>query len=168
MTGILRITVLAGVAALRAAVPALADNAASTPEQKKVLYELQEMCGRDAAALFTEITSANRTGSDVVAMWAYRGNLTDPRYIYEDHYSLERNKCFLRIRFAGTGTASAAEAIRAEELWDVTSHRLIGQFSVPTPPDWKPTTGTICRFADKDCDIGKWHALIKPYMEDSE
>jgi len=172
MTAILGIAVLVGAAALLAATPALADNTERTPEQNKVLYELQEMCARDAAALFTEMTSPDphvtATGGDVVAVWAYGGNVTGPRYIYEDHYSQERNKCFLLIRFTGIGPASTAKAVRAAELWDVTSHRLLGQFSVPTPPGWEPATATICRFANKDCDVGEWTALIKPYMQDSE
>ena len=169
MTCILRTTLLAGAAALLAATSALADSTGRTPEQNKVLYELQELCGRDAAALFAETASQNpqakATGSDVVAVWAHLGTVTVPRFIYENHYSPARNRCFLLIRFTGTGTA---KAVRAEELWDVTSHRLLGQLSVPTPPDWEPPTATICRFAGKDCDASKWRALITPYMQDGE
>jgi len=43
MKGTLTTTVLVG-AALLAATPTLADNPPRTPEQNKVLYELQERC----------------------------------------------------------------------------------------------------------------------------
>lgn len=169
MTKIATITL---TAALLAATPTLADNTVRTPKQDKVLYELQESCSKDAATLFTEITNPNphlkSTSGDVVAEWVSWGQVTDPKYIYENRYSQQLNKCFLLIRFNGTETVSTANAVRAEELWDVTSHRLLAQFSVPAPPDWKPPTAIICRFADRNCDVGNWNALIKPYMQDGE
>jgi len=92
MTGFLRATVLVGTATLMAATPTLADHPASPPEQNKLLYAMQEKCGKDAAALFDALfydkartNGLRRRGSN-----EHKGEAE-----FENHYSTRFNKCFM-------------------------------------------------------------------------
>ncbi len=93
--------------------------------------------------------------------------------------------CFLLVKYDAVWSG-AEISIHAEELWDVTSHRRLGQMRIehfppepPSPPSKQPPQfdptkpyyeiwPNVCRSADKECDVGKWNALIKPYTQDSE
>lgn len=193
----IRTTVLAGAAVLIAATPTLADNAALTPEQTKVRYELQERCGKDAAAFFDRIKTT-RLIQPIIPTQTTSSN-------FQNHYSTEFNKCFMTT-YVMIGDLGEAGTRESQSLWDVNDNRMIGDFLTVAAENrkvntvmprvarcwvWKPEklntlapTGPSFALGDVNyCvpdqsnpgqfivsppDYGKWHALIKPYMQDSE
>lgn len=184
MTSILTTAVLAGAAGLLAATPSLAESTMRTLEQDRVLYELQERCSKDAADFFAQIRREDDRA------WLDTGAGTGPegsdsaryetgalvRYDYENNYSRNFNGCFITVKYEARWH-ELGSTVHAEELWDVNSHRLLGRMRIQTLPPSSASPSTtkaepawlpICRFADKDCDVEKWQALIKPYMQDSK
>jgi hypothetical protein len=187
--GLIRTTVLVGAAALLTAAPTLADNTGHTSEQTKALYELQEKCGKSAAAFFAQRRKdAETAGSDRVLIAGQElespsGEPFDPNtatpvgnvwYDYENNYSGRFNRCFILIKFSISVSFPKGEFTDSEELWDVNAHRKLG-FAFLNHSGKQTEAGSRCRFNDTDCDKpgepgypAQWNALIKPYMQDSE
>jgi len=92
MTGFLRTTVLVSAAMLLAAMPTLADNPAGTPEQNKMLYALQEKCGKDAAALFDALFFDKARTNGLLRRGS---NEQKGESEFQNHYSTTFNKCFM-------------------------------------------------------------------------
>ena len=92
MTGLLRTTVLVGTATLLATMPTLADNPAGTPDQPTVNYEMQERCGKDAAALFHQLF-LDKVKIDGLIHSDATGREGDLEF--QNHYSNKFNKCFM-------------------------------------------------------------------------
>jgi hypothetical protein len=127
-----------------AAVSGLISGAHAQPD--KLLYELQDRCGKRAAEVFekryAEISKDRDSHSTVD---------------YENHYSARLNKCFFVLKLS-----SFSDSIRGLVLIDLNENREIGSFSIAEPiHDWK------CRFQGRNCrSEQEWRELARPFLED--
>ena len=112
-------------------------------QSKKEIYELQERCGKRAAEVFEKDFPKNeRKGLEV----------------YENHYSVRLNKCFLLednttyLKVEGKTTTS-----KILFLIDVNDNKVYGRF----------LDAFNCEVQEKPCSSEQeFRALIRPYMED--
>jgi hypothetical protein len=118
----------------------------------KVLYELQERCGKRAAEVFQKEWG----GHHIAPINNDDGYLTAD---YENHYSPRLNKCFYLQK---SNSVSKSMGIQSLELYDLNDNRQIGNF----------TTGTRlgiteCQVQGKSCrSEQEWRELARPFLEE--
>jgi hypothetical protein len=110
----------------------------------KVLYELQERCGKRAAEVFEKDFPDTKT----------TGAIAD----YENHYSPRLNKCFIVESSTQylRDDKGKTEKIKVLILLDVNENKAYGNFD----PLQCEVRGKVCR------SEAEWRELIRPYMED--
>lgn len=113
----------------------------------KVIYELQERCGRRAAEIFAKEFGQNITnteGGQVIAN-------------YENHYNTRLNKCFI---FETSDTLmhenGKSTSIKVLIVADVNANKIYANFD----PMQCDVQGQTCHSEQE------WRALIKPLMEE--
>jgi hypothetical protein len=110
----------------------------------KVIYELQERCGRRAAEVFKKDFPKDTTDATNIAT-------------YENHYNVRLNKCFL----LETNTMYVREAgktftLKMLTLVDVNENKVYGSFN-----------SLNCNVLGKKCrSEEEWLALIRPFMDE--
>jgi hypothetical protein len=111
----------------------------------KVVYELQERCGKRAAEVF-----AKEWGSNVV-------NTVSGQTLanFENHYSPRLNKCFyLEI---STSYEKSKQSFKTLRLFDLNDNKEYAIF----------LEGLTCDVRGKRCATeAEWRELVKPFMED--
>jgi hypothetical protein len=114
-------------------------------EPDKVLYELQERCGRQAANFFkTELGGEHVVKSD-------KGTTIQD---YENHYSPRLNKCFYLQR---SNYLSKESNFKMLQLYELNEHKEYGSF----------TERMECEVLDRFCRTEQeWRELAKPFLEE--
>jgi hypothetical protein len=114
----------------------------------KVLYELQERCGKQAAKFFA-------------AEYKPVTNVQNGQMLsnYENHYSPKLNKCFFLEITETIEKRGISESMR---LFDLNENKEYGAY-------FKAYSGKVmqCEVRDQICrsDV-EWRQLAKPYLED--
>jgi hypothetical protein len=121
-------------------------------QPNKVLYELQERCGQQAAQTFQKEWGeklANTEEGQVLAN-------------YENHYSPGLNKCFyLEISNTIRRASGKPSSYKTLKLYDLNENKQFGLFQEDTGK--KP----LCFMRDNPCrSEAEWRRLAKPYLED--
>jgi hypothetical protein len=125
---------------------------ASFAEPNKVLYELQERCGRQASETFKMEHGSNVTNTSEGQTVAN----------YENHYNARLNKCFyleIAMIFPRTKDRKMSTSLR---LFDLHENREFGSY-------FRFDGGPVmqCAVDEKSCGTEQeWRALTKPFMED--
>jgi hypothetical protein len=116
----------------------------ASAQTTKVIYELQERCGRRAAEVFAKDFPQDPGNNQVLAK-------------YENHYNAQLNKC-LMFESSTTffrDTQGKTQTLNMLTLVDVNENKVLAnldQFQ--------------CNVQEKTCKSeGEWRALIKPLME---
>lgn len=118
---------------------------ATHAQPNKLLYELQERCGKRAAEVF-EKNSAVLKAPD-----------SHTTADYENHYSARFNKCFYLEKLS-----SFSDSVRTWTLIDLNDNRVIGSFSAT-----EPLHDLKCQFQGKSCrSEQEWRKLATPFLED--
>lgn len=123
---------------------------AAHAQPDKVLYELQERCGKLAAEVFQREWG----GQHMVTV--KDGYITAD---YENHYSPRLNKCFYLQK---SNSVSKTMGVQSLDLYDLNENRQLGNF----------TTGTRigieqCQVQGKTCrSEEEWRELAKPFLEE--
>lgn len=124
-------------------------------QPNKILYELQERCGKQAAQKFQQEYG---TGSETVSG-------TEFIYNYRNHYNASLNKCFYATISNATISAKGKTAIvRTLELLDLNENNRYGIY-IGERGDRKPPTMCEVRFKECKSEI-EWWELASAYMED--
>ncbi len=129
-------------------------------DTRKVTYELQEKCARDAYELYKH-------------EWADKpqGNLRTISLSYTNHYNSKLGKCLMVVTFLyADATKGKITDYQSQDLVDVLENREIGAFLSPM----KTTAQAFqCYVAEQTCSntsaVGapaSWERLAKPYMEE--
>jgi hypothetical protein len=117
----------------------------------KVIYELKERCGRQAAETFNKEWGSNvvnnKDGGQTVAN-------------FQNHYNARLNKCFyLEIATTYERDKKPFESLR---LFDLLDNKEYATFLVGGG-----LTLMHCEVGDRHCTSeAEWRELIKPFMED--
>ena len=126
-------------------------------EPNKLQYELQERCGKAAAAKFA---SDHPEGPEI------RTKDDFTVYKYENHYNATLNKCFLKYTMRIVKYKSSSDpgyTTTDMALFDVNENKQYGyflRFSFQQFPDY-------CIMRDKTCTSEEeWQDFVKPFMED--
>lgn len=156
------------------------------PEQKKMQYELQEKCAKDAEDFLDRVKAGKVVGGLLGGLGI--GEKQDIKQI-QNHYSARFNKCFVSIDDTVTWELNGKGGDDREEvsLWNVNDNNKIGDFVLVSNGEldhwrtawcWvkKPDYSGSGRDSDRCFDPShidgfsenKWTALIRPYMQDSE
>jgi hypothetical protein len=123
---------------------------AAHAEPNKVLYELQERCGRQAADFFKA-----EFGGEHHVTTGKGTTLQD----YENHYSPRLNKCFFLYR--GNYISSKENFFKMLQLYELNEHKQYGAFSSGI------SSGMECEVLDHQCrGEQEWRELAKPFLED--
>jgi hypothetical protein len=124
-----------------------AANLISTAEAEpnKMLFELQERCGKQAAEAFGSPSAISDKNILTTAS-------------YENHYNARLNKCFYLL----TVTTSSLERWRLKNvvLIDLHENKEYGTFMGGTVVTSCEVRGIQCRTEQE------WQALVKPFMEE--
>jgi len=124
-------------------------SSAAWAQPDKVIYELRERCGRQAAETFKKEWSSN-----VVSI--KNGQILGS---FENHYSPRLNKCFyLEISTTYERDKKPLKALRLFDLHDNNEYAHAAF-----------TEGTVlyCSVRDRFCSSeAEWRELIEPFMED--
>jgi hypothetical protein len=120
-------------------------------EPNKVLYELQERCGKKASDTFknevgTNITKTSEGGTMISN--------------YENHYNGRLNKCFYLQ--SATIIPKDRNTSRSLQLFDLHENREVGTY-------FSFDKGSVmqCQVGNEFCHTEQeWRALVKPFMED--
>ena len=130
----------------------MAHYAIAAPD--KVLYELQEKCGRSAAAAFSRdnpdgSSSVTADGSAIAS--------------FENHYSASLNKCFvLESVTLYTNNSKPARVVLSLTLFDVNENKEYGRFFGSLHGD----NTFMCDMQEKTCrSQDEWRQLAREYME---
>jgi hypothetical protein len=129
---------------------------AAYAEPNKVLYELQERCGRQAADTFKKEFGANVTNTKEGQTVAN----------FENHYNARLNKCFYleSSLIVPTKDRKDRKSSTILRLFDLHENREFGsyfQFDAPSGQVMQcEVGGTSCRSEQE------WRALAKPFLED--
>jgi len=115
----------------------------------KVLYELQERCGKQAAEVFQKEWGAhvlnNKDGY----------TLAD----YENHYSPRLNKCFYLEKSNNVSKLKSGATMNTQglTLYDLNENKQYGSF----------VTGTPGQVQGRDCrSEQEWRELARPFLEE--
>jgi hypothetical protein len=122
----------------------------ASAQPNKVLYELQERCGKRAAEVFNrEYGPGSNTKGDQI------------QFNYENHYSARLNKCFF-LEIAVSYEKEKSTSSKIMRLFDLNGKRQYGTFvSGPTE-----STPLACVVRGKSCQSeSEWQQLVKPFME---
>ncbi len=125
---------------------------ASYAEPNKVLYELQERCGKQASETFKKEWGANFSNTSEGQTVAN----------YENHYNTRLNKCFyleMALTFPGTKDRKTSTSLR---LFDLHENREFGSY-------FRFDGGSVmqCMVGETSCRTEQeWRALTKPFMEE--
>lgn len=125
----------------------------SYAEPNKVLYELQERCGKHAAETFKKEIGGNITKTE-------DGNTMIGNY--ENHYSARLNKCFYLEITSIMPKAKDQKPSKSLRLFDLHENRELGTYFRfdGSPPQ-------LCTVGDGFCRTEQeWRLLAKPFMED--
>lgn len=121
----------------------------------KVLYELQERCGKTSAQIFKQEWKVD-PGTPSRLPGASESTIPN----YRNHYNARLNKCFYLINSI-SWDAKNKEASTSEDLSDVNENKGYGSFF---------SAGErvlLCQVLGKNCKSKEeWDSLIRPYMED--
>jgi hypothetical protein len=122
----------------------------------KVIYELQEKCGKAASELFKK--EYGNGGWTTIA--GDKGMAS-----YTNHYNVKLNKCFILLRTIiidkGKGD-DRGDMFVAKTLSDINENKEYGSFS-----KFQKERPSYCKVVEKQCNSeAEWEALIKPYMEE--
>jgi hypothetical protein len=133
--------------ALALAGSCLAGIAHAQPD--KVLYDLQERCGKRAAEAFQK-----EWGTHII-------NQKDGYMMadYENHYSPRLNKCFYLQKSNAFGKGTSVESL---DLYDLNENKQLGSFvtGAPTGIEQCQVQGKTCRSEQE------WRELAKPFLEE--
>jgi hypothetical protein len=125
---------------------------AGNAEPNKVLYELQERCGKQAADTFQR-----EVGGNIV-------NTKDGQMVanYETHYNAHLNKCFYLEMITTYPRAKDGKIGRSVRLFDLHANKeYANYFQMDNgPPQSCQVRDTFCRTERE------WEALLKPFMEE--
>jgi hypothetical protein len=125
-------------------------------EPNKVLYELQERCGKQAADTFKKEMGDNITNNN-------DGGQTIANF--ENHYNARLNKCFyLERAMIIHPRAKERKASTSLRLFDLHENREFGSYFQFDPP-----LGLVmqCEVGSTSCHSEQeWRALAKPFLED--
>jgi hypothetical protein len=114
-------------------------------EPDKVLYELQERCGRQA----TDFYKREFGGEHIVK--SEKGTTIQD---YENHYNPRLNKCFYLQK---SNYWSKEGSFKMLQLYELNEHKQYGEF----------TSGMQCEVLDRSCSTEReWRELAKPFLED--
>lgn len=122
-------------------------------EPDKVQYELQERCGKTAAAAFKDDNPDGQIR-----------NTKDGQFTasYENHYSATFNKCFAVYTIEGLYYKSQPTQTTTMVLFDVNEHKAFGSFFTTS----HSAVPAICKVQEKFCHSeSEWREWIKAYME---
>lgn len=115
---------------------------------RKIDYELQEKCAKDAAAMFKA---------------DFADNPLYPGADYEDHYSKKLNKCFMLLTAMLPSTDFKNPVIQ-KYLFDVNENHLCAT------ADYRSSSGlyswTIENGNEKEGGLGKFQAAWQPFIKD--
>jgi len=138
-------------------------GASAAPD--KTIYELQERCGRSAAAAMAE----DRPGEIV------KTKTGDILTNYESHYSPELNKCFVLEKHSiSRREKGVLRAFNSEALADILENKTYGVLANDLDDERgkqiqhaDAAPATICEVNGAFCSSAiEWHSLIKPYIGD--
>src|SRR5262245_35628295 len=133
----------------RLALACVLASSAAWAQPDKVIYELREQCGRQAAETFKK-----QWGSNVVDIKNGQMHAN-----FENHYSARLNKCFyLEIHTTYERDKKPRKALRLFDLHDNNeyAHAAFIEGAV-----------IYCSVRDRFCrSEAEWRELIKPFMED--
>jgi hypothetical protein len=117
----------------------------------KVLYELQERCGKQAAQTFQKEWGGNAVSAKDAQVVAN----------YENHYSPRFNKCFyLEISTTYPRAALNKTNIKTLRIHDLNENKKYGTFIEGTPLH-------VCEVQDRPCGSeAEWRALVRSFMEE--
>jgi hypothetical protein len=127
-------------------------------EADKVQYELQERCGRAAAAAFERDNPPGQNGeiSDTKEGQAVSS--------YENHYNVRLNKCFVMYSMQFLNYKSTPKTTTQSYIvFDVNENKEYGNLMLNSGENtpWECNVlKTFCHSEDE------WRKLIRPYMED--
>jgi hypothetical protein len=125
---------------------------AACAEPNKVLYELQERCGKQASETFQK-----EWGGNIV-------NTKDGQTVgnFENHYNARLNKC-IYLESSTIVRTKAQKINKSLRLFDLHENKEIGSyFSID---DGARTM--MCNVGDTNCRTeDEWRALVKPLMEE--
>jgi hypothetical protein len=137
-----------GLVLIVAAYPSWVTGADSC-QDVKVLYELQERCGKRAEELFNQYGRLFSKYEDTT--WMSRQS---------SHYNKRLNRCFGVV--IHTGIPKQGEPIIGKELWDINENKQYGEFMI-----FGYEKLLSCDVLGKHCNSeSEWDALVKPYMEE--
>jgi hypothetical protein len=122
-------------------------SSAAWGQPDKVIYELKERCGRQAAETFKKEWSSNIVNTK-------NGQIIAG---FENHYSPRFNKCFYLL--TATSYEPGKKPYRSLSLFDLHDNKEYATFD----------DGAVlqCEVREYFCHSeAEWRRLIKPYMED--
>jgi hypothetical protein len=123
-------------------------------QPNKVLYELQERCGKRAAEFFRREygTGLPKTEYGITM-----------RFNYENHYSARLNKCFF-LEIAVSWEKGKLDSSKNMRLFDLNDNKELGNYDDGFCDGCGPIS---CKVQDKVCrSESEWRQLLKPFMED--
>ena len=121
-------------------------------QPNKVLYELQERCGKRAEELFRREYSPPVAKSNGQMM-----------FNYENHYSARLNKCFF-LEIAMSYDKGKSTRSKNMRLFDLNENKEYGIYLDGICDGCGPMT---CYVQDKVCrSESEWRQFLKPFMED--
>jgi hypothetical protein len=119
-------------------------------QPNKVLYELQERCGKRAEEFFRR---------------EYGPAFSKDRQMfnYENHYSSRLNKCFF-LEIADVYEKGKSASTKNMRLFDLNENKEYGVYVSGFTADRPPL---VCNVQDQVCQSeSEWRQLLKPFMED--
>lgn len=121
----------------------------------KVLYELQERCGKTAAQLFKHDWKVD-PGTPMRFPGASESTIPN----YRNHYNALLNKCFYLVTSV-SWDAKNKESSTSEDLSDANENKGYGSFFGARE------RVVLCQVLSRYCKSKEeWDSLIRPYMED--
>ena len=124
----------------------------ATAEPNKVLYELQERCGKQASDIFKKEIDANVTDTSQGKMIAN----------YENHYNARLNKCFYLQTATIISRGKDHTMSKSLQLFDLHENREIATYF-----DFDGKRVMQCEVGNNSCHTEQeWRALVKSFMEE--
>lgn len=123
-------------------------------EPNKIIYELQEKCGKICNEMFQKEYGKGGIKGD-----------KDETLVsnYSNHYNSKLNRCFILITTTTIPRGKERNALVMKTLFDINENKEYGAFS----KFQKESVPFGCMVGDKGCKSqAEFEALIKPYMEE--
>jgi hypothetical protein len=122
----------------------------ASAQPNKVLYELQERCGKRAEELFRRKYGPGDSKYGML-------------FNYENHYSVRLKKCFF-LEIAVSHDKGKLTATKDMRLFDLNKNKEYGLYMDGICDGCGPIS---CKVQGKVCrSESEWRQLLKPFMED--